>query len=59
MRYYVATDAAQMTVDALSEDDAARIFAESEGLRGVEDKASLLDVCEAAGGWANVEEALS
>ena len=59
MRYYVATDAVHMTVDALSEDDAARRFAESEGLRGVVDKASLLDVTEAMGGWASAEEALS
>ena len=54
----MATDAVHMTVDALSEDDAARVFAESEGLRGVTDKASLLDAVEAMGGWASLEEAI-
>lgn len=55
----MATDAAHAMVDALSEDDAARIFAASEGILGVEDKKSLLDILESMGGWASVDEDLA
>lgn len=55
--FRVTTDSASETIDAANADEAARIFAESEGFTGVTDLDSLRAYLVRAGGYGTVADA--
>ena len=55
-RWTLTTDAVTTTIEAHDEDEAARLFAASEDIDGIESAADLREWAEALGGWCRIHE---
>lgn len=52
--YTITTDAVTTTIEAVDEDEAARLFARGEHITGIEDADDLRAWADGCGGWCRI-----